>query len=414
MGRKGKIEQRNDTAAYNASQALFTELRIATVQVGNQKSEIAKAKEIVQTLHIKIVDPTNPENVQKHQDYKDYAVKAWRLATDTYVNVFRELEKVTAADPSEGREADVAHNYFKHIAETAAAARKAAFNYPVQAREPEPINKPSKRKRESMTSDAATPSQPRPAKRARSNTVATASPAGAAETASSVPAAQAHDHHENIAPSGDAALGAEADKEQDKTITTTSVGNSAKSKGKRKQPVDEGESAPQTKPEKVIRLSEKIKYDDKGHKILWEKGAKEPLVPRSTMDRSNRKAWDAEKARQKREKNRMKKGESKVDGVYGAAVAEDSGVEATKEYTRAAFGQQDYIALDAGTGVRQNGVAYEDVSEEVTARLKAKEEKRSKKDGKKRKRDSGEVMSVANLEPVVVQEEKPSSKRFKD
>jgi hypothetical protein len=56
-------------------------------------------------------------------------VEAWKSATDVYCDVFQQLTRITAAEPSEGREAGRAHEQFMSMLVTAKKARDVAQAY---------------------------------------------------------------------------------------------------------------------------------------------------------------------------------------------------------------------------------------------------------------------------------------------
>ncbi|KAK5117767.1 hypothetical protein LTR85_008742 [Meristemomyces frigidus] len=368
---------RESTAAYSASQPLFDVLRGGANKVGEQKFYLSQARDVVQNVHVKLVNATGNDDAEKHDQYVEHVVKAWRSATEVYSAIFEELASITAADPTEGREASKGHDEFMAMSANVEAAKKMAMSYSVAGTQP-----------------AATPS--------KSTTVEDVDSEeeegeGKSEAEESTPVSGPTETAANAAP----------------TITHPLALH-----GKRLLPSDESKKADQP-PAKVQRLSENIRIDSQGKKVFWERGASQPNVPFGTLSATEQKAWRAEKARQKREKRK-----AKAKGVATAAGSDARPLgpnRHAKGYEQAAtavptFGQ-DYVPLDAEpvSAGKENsvpGVVYEDVSAEVEARLKAKEERKAaKKDGRKRKRESaGSVLEVAPTDGV---SEKPKKKKIK-
>ncbi|KAK4553927.1 hypothetical protein LTR86_009102 [Recurvomyces mirabilis] len=123
--KRQKID-RETTAAYAASQSLFDALRNGAAKAGEQKLRLTRARDLVQTIHVKLVEVDKTDTAQTREQYISSLTKAWASATEAYCTIFEELCKVTEANPVEGREESKGHEQFKKMAETAAAASVAA------------------------------------------------------------------------------------------------------------------------------------------------------------------------------------------------------------------------------------------------------------------------------------------------
>lgn len=126
---RAKRPVREINAAYAASQPLFDALRKGGSRSDQSKIHLAKARDTVQKLHVKLVDTNKADDAAKHEQYVHCIVKAWTNATEIYCEIFDELCNISAADPAQGREAGARHEQFKAMAETAAAARKVAQSF---------------------------------------------------------------------------------------------------------------------------------------------------------------------------------------------------------------------------------------------------------------------------------------------
>lgn len=365
---------RESTAAYSASQPLFDALRSGANQIGEQKFLLTQARDLVQTVHVKLVNTQGNADAEKQDQYVDHIVKAWRSATEVYSAVFEELASITAADATEGRAASKGHEEFTAMSASVEAAKKVAMSYKLA--ESQPTTKSRK---------------------------ATAESVGSGEE-----------------------VGQSTSEKGKSARATPSNSHLLPLHGKRKLPSEDSKSDVQP-PAKMQKLSEGIRVDSSGKKVFWERGASKPNVPFATLDASEKKAWRAEKARQKREKKKAKsmaKSSATISTETGAGTdgrplrlggrAKDYEDNITAE--EPAFAQ-DYVPLDAETrpAGKENtvpGIEYEDVSAEVEARLKAKEErKKAKKDEKKRKRESG--ASVVDAAPTETALQKPKLKKVK-
>ncbi|EME86707.1 uncharacterized protein MYCFIDRAFT_172405 [Pseudocercospora fijiensis CIRAD86] len=163
-------------------------------------------------------------------------------------------------------------------------------------------------------------------------------------------------------------------------------------------------------PGKQLARSDRIKLDKSGTRVLWEKGAKEPSVPFAMLGGDEKKEWAAEKSRQKREKQKGRAHEIRTKKGQRERQQE-------QEQEQKSAPPSEYHSPQLAD------VEYEDLSAEVDARLKAKEEaEKAKKQEKKRKRESHDSF----VDPNAFQEdeeeedtievrhpEKPRKKKFK-
>ncbi|KJX98077.1 hypothetical protein TI39_contig438g00015 [Zymoseptoria brevis] len=116
---------RETTAAYAASQPLFDALRNGAANIDSQRDNLTKARDAVQQVHVKVAT----EDAPSHEQYMENIVEAWQSATTIFCQVFSELTSITAAEPSEGREAGKAHGQFMSMLDTAQKARDVANAY---------------------------------------------------------------------------------------------------------------------------------------------------------------------------------------------------------------------------------------------------------------------------------------------
>lgn len=116
----------DSTAAYAASQPLFDSLRTAVDRTAEQHAVLVKARDVVQQTHVKLADSIADG---QQEDYIDSIIGAWRLATESFAEIFGELAKTTAAEPNEGRQAKEGHEAFVKMAEMATDAKDAAINF---------------------------------------------------------------------------------------------------------------------------------------------------------------------------------------------------------------------------------------------------------------------------------------------
>lgn len=389
---------RESTAAYAASQPLFDALRIGFVRVGEQKAHLSIARDLVQHLHVMLPDQPSQSEAKRHERYIDCAVRAWRSATDIYADIFESLAKVTAAQASEGREERTGHAEFAEMARTAADARSAAKALVLN----EDIAKAAREAEADQSSDDSDESD------------------------------ESDDDEDSIETESDDS-GPEVKQESVDTTPTNPI--LLHLLGKRPLPEGPPQRQSDQPPQKVQRLSEKIKYDSKGRKILWDKGAEKPNVPYGTLGSSEKKAWKAEKRRQKREKKQAQKAARVFEGVSkknatganGVTMKPDRRQGGTEDTSRSTF-DRDYISLNGAaepapmpmpqpalSEARRPAVQYEDVSAEVDARLKAKEEKKAAlKTEKKRKRESGNPFGTPVKADDVAERPKKKKARSED
>ena len=122
--------KRRYTAAYAASQPLFDVLRNGMERIDLQRANLEIARDTVQRLHVKLPSASITDDVKdSHEKYMDSAVKAWRLATESYAEIFEALADVTAAEPSAGRNEREGHGSFVRMAETARQAYEIAMGW---------------------------------------------------------------------------------------------------------------------------------------------------------------------------------------------------------------------------------------------------------------------------------------------
>lgn len=374
--------QRQATAAYAASQPLFDALRMAFVRVGEQKAHLSIARDIVQNLHVKLPaqDPTTAND--NHARYMDCAIKAWRSATEVYAEVLVSLAKLTAADATEGREERGTHASLAEMARQVeeaniAAKRFVLFEDRAQARNGKmnSVSAGSKRKWQ----DEEEPENGEEDEDSEHDS----------EDGSDV--SSASNPFEEV--------GKTEERGQSRSDPTPTNPILLQLLGKR--PVDSEEQsqpANDEPPQKMQRLSESIKNDKNDGKILWDEGAEKADVPYAPLGSKEKKSWKAEKRRQKLEKKtsiRTKKVMEDARAGRGEAVL-DKGAH-VEDTSKPQF-EGDYVSLNAGlTSEPAPNVEFEDVSAEVDARLKAKEEmKKAMKEEKKRKRESGESVEARN------------------
>jgi hypothetical protein len=120
--------KRESTAAYAASQPLFDALREACEKLELQKSNLLLARDLVQSLHVKLqhVDLTvgdRSSSNDNHGRYLDSTLAAWTTAIDSYHDIFAQLVSLTAAEPETGKEATDDHESFKNILRSASEAK---------------------------------------------------------------------------------------------------------------------------------------------------------------------------------------------------------------------------------------------------------------------------------------------------
>ena len=122
----GKRAQKENIAAYAASQPLFDALRSGANKVAAQQRQLSAARDIVQNVHVNLPGMSPPDDLQLHERYVMDVLKAWQSATETYTHIFEELANVTAADVSLGRPEAGGHGQIEDIARTARDANRIA------------------------------------------------------------------------------------------------------------------------------------------------------------------------------------------------------------------------------------------------------------------------------------------------
>lgn len=349
--KRQKID-RESLAAYSASQPLFDTLRNATSKLSEQETHLTTARDVVQTLHVKIANNDDHLKLDRHNRYMDAAVKAWQSATETYCSIFEQLVTITAADPTEGRETGERHEEFAGLLETAKKAAETVKSY------------------------------------------------AARDHSSSEESDQDQDQEEAVEP---------AAKPNGTTKRPLVASENESESGPSRQSPTAASKAP-IQPFKPSVLTEDIRYDQSGTKVLWQDGTLK--VPYQSLQPDEKRAWDVIKNRSRR-KGRLARLKSQKKAQQEANTTSEAPVQPQPT-------------------VEVPGVEYEDVSAEVEARLKAKAEKkaaqRAKATEKKRKRESGDsvaavdsgfantggdegVVPIGNVEEVSI--EKPAKKRAK-
>ncbi|KAF2773028.1 hypothetical protein EJ03DRAFT_348079 [Teratosphaeria nubilosa] len=117
-------------AAFAASQPLFDALHHATARIAEQQWHLSSARDTVQRTHVQLAQRGATGD---HGTYVAAVVKAWRSAAETYRPIFREMARITAADPTEGRRAARGHDAFARMADSAGRANELAMSFPLAA-----------------------------------------------------------------------------------------------------------------------------------------------------------------------------------------------------------------------------------------------------------------------------------------
>ncbi|EME47920.1 hypothetical protein DOTSEDRAFT_21646 [Dothistroma septosporum NZE10] len=357
---------RISTAAYAASQPLFSTLRNATDSVDAQKASLTTARDVVQQLHVKI----DTGEAKRHETYMHHVVSAWEAATEAYCKVFEELCNVTRADDSEGRPQGKRHDEFVKILETARHARDAVKDHAPAKDEDEDAIAAAWEDEfyKGVHVKSKAPPEPLVQSIGKKRRLADAEP---------LPEAYPHQRVDQS--------------DEDEIVVKH---NSALKKA---APSAESDKPPTKMPPQKSLSDETIRYGRLDpSKIIWENGKLK--VPFERLSPDERKAWSVIKQRQKRQIRRTK---VKTNRAKGPATARDN--EELEQHTEA--NQDDAFLQDNKSNFSVPGpsptnrhepsipaVEYEDVSAEVEARLKAKAEKKAqdkiKKAEKKRKRES--------------------------
>jgi hypothetical protein len=269
-------------------------------------------------LHVKIAT----EDAPRHEQYMENIVEAWKSATEVYCEVFDQLTRITAAEPSEGREAGHAHEQFMGMLNTVQKARDIAKDY-------------------------------------------------ALATSNAQAAANAATGESEDAGGEDSGLATDSKPESKTTKTTKSAPSNGKAAKRMFAEVD----APTT----------------------------QPANPRKMSRAERRQSWKSKDTNEATEQTEDKQGDKEAGATITPAP------------------------VPTDTSKSQPAVEYEDVSNLVEARLKAKAERSAAKKKstmsveKKRKRDSGDSFMAAAAEeeknPKPVQTEaavaKPKRKKSK-
>ena len=345
---------RQSTAAYAASQPLFTALKDGFERLGEQRAALNLARDLVQNLHVKLVHEDGVGKREEHQRYVHSIVTAWRSAVEVYIQIFKQLVDNTAADASEGRPASRNHEDLAAMLDTMTLAARAVMHMQLDAE----IDVPSVKV-----------------------------PTPASEAPRAAPGPPASDDPPSVPGPEPMASSAPNVSSLENTLVR-----------KRSRPDDDDEdgySRTEQPQQKVQKRDSKIKYSKDG-KPLWERGAELPFVPFASLGSNEKKEWQKEVSQQKREKTREKTRLRREAKIKAKAEARKlaAGIDLSKPFYEA-----DYIGFDTIPNNTQsfplaNGLQYEDVSAEAAARMTAKEQKRIKPGGKKRKRESGDSILI--------------------
>lgn len=359
MSRK---RQKLHNAAYAASQPLFSALRNASAtSIPAQTASLTTARDVVQSLHVEIADTDNTHNdISRHEQYMDSAVKAWGSAVDAYCEIFTEMVKITGSEPSKGREEGSRHREFVAMLDSAKRAKDIVEEF-CKTKEAANSQEGSDETSEIEVTNTQNTRNKRP------QGTGARIPNGVSKESS---------HAEDQRP-------AEAQKEHQQLPLTPSA------------------------------LSGNIRYDTTGKKVLWDNG--ELKVPYVSLDPADRRAWDLIKRKAKR-KSRHQALKRARTTTNAEAQAQANEAPETAQESAADDTQQQQQQPDSGVG----NVEYEDVSAEVERRMKAKADKKAaekaKKSEKKRKRESADsttaVAGPVEGESITVTQ-KPSKKKAK-
>ncbi|KAK3703933.1 hypothetical protein LTR37_014151 [Vermiconidia calcicola] len=367
---------RESRAAYAASQPLFEALRTACVRVGEQSQNLAIARDMVQQLHIKLPETGSHAEYASYERSIDGAVKAWRAATESYAEIFAALAKVTAAQPSEGKQARHGHTDFAAMARTSAAAKTAAHAFELYEK-PAKMDAANGLVQEGKAEDKASDGESDSDSDSASSRSSTSKP------------------------------------DETRHVKSNATSNPALP-GKRPLP----EESPQNDdsyqpPQKVQRLNGNIGKPAKDQATPVEEGAGKLDVEHGGSAMNGSKAR-YDKRRERQQRNRALKPMQQGAWSKNAGSGSDRRENALKPahdpgFTSLSGGmKQEPDPRHASEEKKVPGVEYEDVSAEVEARLKAKEKaKEDKKKEKKRKRESGDSF------PAELEESKPEKRSKK-
>lgn len=345
--------KRRANAAYAASQPLFDVLSKGMQHLDVQRANLEIARNAVQKLHVKLPSSSIADDVQDdHDTYMNGVVKAWRLATESYREIFDALADVTAADPSAGKNEREGHEAFTKMAGTARNAYDKAMDWHLTT--PRSSIGPNTHTAHALDGDADM----------QDSNGNEESDATSLEQANGTSAA-------------DAKPGDPAKRQMDAIYTrpTNPVLMSLLAKGIKVEIPE-----PEPEPNHV------------------QNGAEQETVPDAAAQAHHHDAGRAQKRLEKRRKRREKREQSRANDAK-VGVGQSNGTTA----------EGGHIAPHATTEGKRTKPEYEDVSAEVAARLKAKDAKPEAKE-KKRKRESATSLDNGQLESKA---EKPKKKKAK-
>lgn len=355
--------KRRSTAAYAASQPLFDALRNGMQQLADQRASLEVARDTVQKLHVKLpTESISTDGTDSHEKYMDGAVKAWRMATKSYAEIFEALAEVTAAEPSAGRAKSEGHEALVKMASTAREANEAAMEWTY-----------------------------------------TATRSGSAETSES--------------------LRSDARGQEDKTEAAATIAKEDEAQSADNRPVN---------PILMSLLNKKLSSETQEEpKALQSKakGAGKEATPVSAAENTKTGGSKAEKRSQKRQKRKEMRAKEQVKRVHDAETETGKpngvGAKAKKKEFNFEAGRNvppgfvkdskdpnttRHLSSVQNPNLREKTSTHDDVSAEVAARLKAKDEKKQTAKEKKRKRQSAESMENGE---AVHKAEKPQKKKTK-
>ena len=417
MARPKPIERMTEgKAAYAASQPLYEVLRKGVHSVNYQTKYLTHARDAVQKVHVKLRDSNDENNIAQHQYYIDAAVKAWKSALINYRQIFDELASVNGPDATEGKAAAPNYEEIQAIAQSVEAAQKIA-----------------KKCRSATAASRSKGSAPTPDSEQEDDEVEghggndavdqSMSPEVATSAAMQTPEGSTSERISTAATSlkrpapEDETLAASTKIKQRKTIQRTPDQQAKYDLQK------EGFHARKAKSDAEVRTTS----DARGAEIPLGTSAA-PVGSYATLGSEEKKAWQTEKGKLRREKGAAaraaKKSKKSVasetagDGAVpgsdrkdtGAGDAESEAPVPPQKSSADAGGEGEPMTAPSEPAISK--VEYEDVSAEVAARLKAKAEKKLAKAAKKRKRES--EVSLQEVQSIVgAPAEKPKKKKPK-
>lgn len=349
------LGRRDSTAAYAASQPLFTALRhTVSNSLPRQTSSLTTARDLVQSLHVGLQNDDNYNDQQRHAKYMDTIVEAWRSSTEAFCALFEEMVKITGEKPEEGRAAGERNGAFVSMLEAAQRARDGArayvSQYEKQKDEPEPV-------KETTVED------------------------------------ENGEETEGIAVGMDTDSGDEIDLAHKRPSAVPE--KAAPRPQADAVPVQTADSRPASAVPAITpkKTTSKVKLDKSGTQVLWEKGASLPKVPFALLSNAEKKEWLKEQAKQKREKQK-----GKVQEIKKAHQNKDSN------------------KAPRDTQLHYEDVAAE-VEARIKAKTEAKKSKKAEKKRKRDSGDSfvnpGAESEVGDTIEVKQVSEKPSKKRVR-